>query len=69
MTDRDDARVRKALQGRAFPASRDELVAYVTDRGESDQRVLRALEALPEGQYRNIDELVAAVPQRPEQAT
>lgn len=68
MTDRDDLRVRKALQGKDFPAMRNELVEYATDRGESDNRVLRALAALPEGQYQNLDEAVAAVPQRPEQA-
>jgi hypothetical protein len=65
MTDRDDARVRKALQGKDFPAERNDLVAYVTDRGEVDDATLTALGALPEGRYSSIDEVVDAVPQRP----
>lgn len=68
MTDRDDLRVRKTLQGKDFPAARNELVEYATDRGESDDRVLQALASLPEANYQNIDEVVAAVPQRPERA-
>lgn len=68
MTDRDDMRVRKALQGKDFPADRDDLVAYATDRGEADPKVLRALSAIPAGSYATVDDAVAAVPQRPEQA-
>jgi hypothetical protein len=65
MTDRDDARVRKALQGKDFPAERNDLVAYVTDRGEVDDATLTALSSLPEGRYSSVDEVVDAVPQRP----
>jgi hypothetical protein len=65
MTDRDDARVRKALQGADFPAERNDLVAYATDRGESDDATLTALAALPEGRYSSIDDVVDAVPHRP----
>ncbi|MDL5160212.1 DUF2795 domain-containing protein [Actinomycetospora termitidis] len=65
MTDRDDARVRKALQGKDFPATRDEVVAYVTDRGEVDEKTLVALADLPTGTYGSVDEVVDAVPQRP----
>ena len=65
MTDRDDARVRKALQGKDFPAERNDLVEYATDRGEIDDATLTALAALPEGRYENIDDVVASVPQRP----
>lgn len=65
MTDRDDARVRKALQGADFPADRNDLVAYATDRGEVDEKTLTALAALPEGRYGSMDEVIDAVPHRP----
>ena len=65
MTDRDDARVRKALQGKDFPAWRNDLVAYATDRGEVDEKVLAALAELPEGHYTDMDAVLAAVPQQP----
>ncbi|WP_433802063.1 DUF2795 domain-containing protein [Actinomycetospora sp. CA-084318] len=65
MTDRDDIRVRKALQGADFPAARNDLVAYATDRGEVDERTLAALADLPEGTYGSVDEVVDAVPHRP----
>ncbi|MEJ2870907.1 DUF2795 domain-containing protein [Actinomycetospora sp. OC33-EN08] len=65
MTDRDDARVRKALQGMDFPASRNDVVAYATDRGEVDEKTLVALGDLPAGDYASVDEVVDAVPQRP----
>jgi len=65
VTERDEARVRKALQGKDFPAWRNDLVAYATDRGEVDDKVLAALAELPEGHYTGIDEVLAAVPQQP----
>jgi hypothetical protein len=64
MTERDDARVRKALQGADFPAERNDLVAYATDR-DVDEKTLVALAALPDGTYDSLDEVVDAVPQRP----
>ncbi|MCD2187024.1 DUF2795 domain-containing protein [Actinomycetospora soli] len=65
MTDRDDTRVRKALQGANFPSERNDLVAYATDRGEVDEKTLTALAALPAGTYGSVDEVVDAVPHRP----
>lgn len=65
MTDRDDLRVRKALQGKDFPSERDDLVVYATDRDASEPRTLQALAELPEGRYASIEDVVAAVPQRP----
>lgn len=65
MTDRDDARVRKALQGKDFPAERNDLVEYATDRGEIDDATLTALAHLPEGRYATLDAVVDAVPHRP----
>ncbi|GAA4849490.1 hypothetical protein GCM10023201_47030 [Actinomycetospora corticicola] len=64
MTDRDDARVRKALQGKDFPADRNDVVAYATDR-DVDEKTLTALAALPEGSYGSLDEVLDAVPHRP----
>jgi hypothetical protein len=65
MTNRDDVRVRKALQGKDFPAERNDLVAYATDRGEIDDATLTALGELPAGTYESLDDVLAAVPHRP----
>lgn len=66
MTDADERRVSKALQGLEYPASKAELLTYAEER-ESDPRTLRALEALPEGSYGSHDEVERAVPQRPDE--
>ncbi|MQA13599.1 MAG: DUF2795 domain-containing protein [Pseudonocardiaceae bacterium] len=65
MTDRDELRVRKALQGMDFPADRDQLLDYATDRS-AGQRTVEALRALPAGSYGSVDEVEQAVPQSPE---
>jgi hypothetical protein len=65
MTDRDDARVRKALQGAGFPADRDALMAYAKTRGASP-KTIQALHAMPNRSYDNISDAVDAVPQEPE---
>ena len=66
MTDADERRVRKALQGLDFPAGKDTVLAYAQERGATP-KTLRAIEALPEGRYDNTDAVEQAVPQRPEQ--
>ena len=66
MTDRDDARVRKALQGKDFPAERNDLVEptpptaarSTTPHSPRSRRCPRAA-------TRTIDDVVASVPQRP----
>ncbi len=68
MTDKDERRVRKALQGLEFPADKDTVLAYAEERGAA-LKTLRALRALPAGTYTNTDAVEQAVPQRPEQAT
>ncbi|SDK01132.1 Protein of unknown function [Actinopolyspora mzabensis] len=68
MTDADERRVNKALQGLEFPADKAELIRYAEER-EADPRTLRALRALPDGTYGNSDEVERSVPQRPEQET
>jgi hypothetical protein len=68
MTDRDDIRVRKALQGMAFPADRTQVISYAMDRGERDDKVLTALQALPDRTFSTADDVVISVPQRPDRA-
>lgn len=68
MTDRDDIRVRKALQGMAFPANRAQVISWAADRGEGDNRVLTALRALPDRTFSTADDVVISVPQRPDEA-
>lgn len=68
MTDRDDLRVRKALQGMTFPAGRTQVISWATDRGERDDRVLAALRALPDRTFTCTEDVVISVPQRPDQA-
>lgn len=67
MTDADERRVDKALQGLEFPASKEDIVAFAAERG-AYEKTMRALHALPAGNYPNSDSVEEAVPQRPEQA-
>lgn len=67
MTDADQRRVRKALQGLDFPASKDEMLTYVDERG-AGAATETAVRAMPEGTYGSVDEAEQAVPQRPESA-
>ncbi|MER7010189.1 DUF2795 domain-containing protein [Saccharopolyspora sp. NPDC000359] len=64
MTDSDERRVRKALQGADFPATKEQLVDYAQERG-ADAKTMLALRALPEGTYDNSDQVESAVPQQP----
>ncbi|MDR7300282.1 DUF2795 domain-containing protein [Haloactinomyces albus] len=66
MTDSDERRVTKALQGLEFPAEKSDLVAYAEDRGAAE-KTLRALESLPDGSYGSSEEVEQAVPQRPDE--
>jgi hypothetical protein len=65
MTDRDDARVAKALQGADFPADQETLVQYAETRG-ADPKTLQALQTVPKRRYGSVSEVVDAVPQEPE---
>ncbi|WP_406692548.1 DUF2795 domain-containing protein [Saccharopolyspora sp. ID03-671] len=65
MTRRDDMRVAKALQGLDFPADRDQILDFATDR-EADAETLSALRSIPSARYASKDEVVHAVPQEPE---
>jgi hypothetical protein len=65
MTDRDELRVKKALQGMSFPADQSQLIDYASDRG-ADDKTRTALEALPAGSYGSLDEVERAIPQSPE---
>lgn len=64
MTSADRRRVRKALQGKDFPAQRTELIAYAEERS-ADEATMQAFYALPEGEYRDTGEVEQAVPQSP----
>lgn len=66
MTDADERRVGKVLQGMEFPASKADILSYAETR-EADPKVLRALGALEDRQYGNTSDVEDAVPQRPEQ--
>ncbi|GAA2360406.1 hypothetical protein GCM10009854_44350 [Saccharopolyspora halophila] len=68
MTDSDERRVAKALQGAEFPAGKQYLLDYARARGAGPKTV-QALEALPERTYGNSDEVEQAVPQEPDKAT
>ena len=66
MTDRDDLRVRKALQGMAFPADRTQVISYAMDRGERHEKTLTALQALPDRTFSTADDVVISAPQQPD---
>jgi len=65
MTKRDEIRVDKALQGLDFPATREQLIDFATDR-EADTETLAALRSIPAGDYANKAQVLDAVPQEPE---
>lgn len=65
MTKRDDIRTDKALQGLEFPATREQIVDFATDR-EAEAETLAALRSIPAGHYGNKDQVLNAVPQEPE---
>lgn len=66
MTERDELRVDKALQGADFPSSREDLLAYARERVHDSPKTLHALAAIPDREYANKDEVISAVPQEPE---
>ncbi|MGD7001733.1 DUF2795 domain-containing protein [Corynebacterium halotolerans] len=66
MTERDEIRIDKALQGAAFPTSKEDLLQYARERVHDSPKTLHALDALPDREYANKDEVIAAVPQQPE---
>lgn len=65
MTDRDDLRVEKALQGADFPSGRAALLSYVETRG-ADPKILQALQTLPEREFQNMQEVLDCIDQEPE---
>ncbi|MGH3319113.1 MAG: DUF2795 domain-containing protein [Streptosporangiaceae bacterium] len=64
MTAADRRRVRKALDGLGYPASKGEITTYAEDRG-ADAKTREALRALPDSVYHNGDDVERAVPQSP----
>ncbi|WP_046470888.1 DUF2795 domain-containing protein [Allosalinactinospora lopnorensis] len=67
MTSADRRRVRKALQGKDFPADRSDLVAYAEERG-SDSTTMEALRAVPDREYHDVADVENSVPQNPRRA-
>lgn len=65
MTDQDERRVAKALQGLDFPADNATLTEYAESRG-ANAKVVQTLRSLPGGTYRSMQEILDAVPQEPE---
>lgn len=65
MTERDETRAAKALQGIQFPAHRDTLVEYASERG-ANPKTVQAIRTLPDGPYNSIDDVIEAMPQEPE---
>jgi hypothetical protein len=69
MSTQRSAEIQAALEGISLPATRDELVAYA--RLQADERTTAILGALPDREYRTIDEvgeeLVHVQPSLPQQ--
>ncbi len=65
MTDRDDQRVAKALQGADFPAERTTLLDYAETRG-IDLKTRQALHTLPERRFDSMSDVVESIAQEPE---
>lgn len=65
MTDRDDLRVDKALQGADFPAHKSDLLDYARTRGAT-QKTLQAMDTIPDKEFGNKQEVIEAVAQEPE---
>ena len=65
MTQRDELRVQKALQGAEFPADKPALLTYAQTRAADDE-TLEALRGLPDGEFASIGDVVDAVPPQPE---
>lgn len=55
--------IKTVLSNLAFPASKEEIVDHARGRGYED--VVRALSALPPGDYRNVREVLRSVPAQP----
>lgn len=66
MTQRDEIRIDKALQGASFPASKADLLDYARARVHDSPKTLHALDAIPDREYADKDDVLAAVPHRPQ---
>lgn len=66
MTERDEIRIDKALQGATFPAAKAELLEYARARVQDSPKTLHALDAIADREYANKDDVLEAVPHRPQ---
>lgn len=67
MTKADPKDIRRALGDVDFPASKEALVEHA-ERSGADEESLRALRALPLGDYRNPEEVLRSVPLPPDRS-
>lgn len=65
MTDRDEDRTAKALQGMRYPAGRSDLITYAGERG-ANPKTMQALYSLPDRTYESFAEVAEATHQEPE---
>jgi len=65
MTTADPRHIRAALNTVDFPASKQALVEHA-ERGGADDDTVKALRALPLGDYRNHEEVLRSVPLPPD---
>lgn len=65
MTERDQIRVAKALQGLEFPASKEQVLAYAQERS-ADQRTMQELKGLPDRNFGSTEEVEKTLPHKPE---
>lgn len=61
MTERDEIRVTKALQGLSFPATKSQLLDYASSR-DVGTKTLRALSVLEDREYADKDDVARALP-------
>ncbi|WP_019632078.1 DUF2795 domain-containing protein [Actinomadura atramentaria] len=60
----DAGQIKGVLDDMDFPAAKDDLVAHARERG-ADEPQLKALRALPLGDYDNLAEVLRSVPVDP----
>ncbi|GAB3210343.1 DUF2795 domain-containing protein [Marinactinospora thermotolerans] len=65
---RDTKAVERALSDLDYPAGKDEVVRHA-EQGDAPQEVLRALRALPLGEYANTAEVLRSLPLDPDRDT
>jgi hypothetical protein len=68
MTEADQRRVSKALQGLEFPATKEQILRYAEERDVHD-KTLQGLLALPDVEFATSQDAERSIPQEPEKHT